>query len=622
MQSNSHIKDYLDFYCTSTNMLPFAVLLKGKWGCGKTHFIKEYIDGKRNFIHISLYGLSSFIEIKEKIIIEMLPLIPDKYNKTAGMLYKVVKRVPYFKNWVPEDSDDLILDLCLNKKNNGNIFVFDDLERCDIAIEKLLGYINHLVEFLEKKVIIIANEEAILKSDSGGKYLEIKEKLIGKEFSVNPNPKEAIEYFVSNISNTKLCKKKDLIAKMLLKLFFQSKYDNLRLIQQAISDFEYFFKIIEPKVDEGLQIFEKIIYEFLVVFIEYKKGSIKIEDFDKWPFFFRGFNDKEDHFLDKYDSVSSWIICYDVEILGKVLQGISLSQDENKKLLKKIESVSSDNQESWQILWNFRKNNDQTFFEMLKEVMNKWHNREYTDFFVIAHVFGIFLYFSEVGFIQEKKATILEQVKGYINKLIDDNNFPLDLGEQRSGMDWWEGAYGMGYCEDDSLEWKEFKKFVSEKTKELRPKFIKEKIQKELLPILRGEIKPSENLDLLINYNFLHNSFGKGEAYFQYLEVNEIKAILIKDGVSSLRLFEGIFIKRYTQRKADIVGIEHENIFLIELRSKLEEEVEKTKQLFKGKLTPKTFLINAFIDKALTPFIQNNLKEISNDREGTIVEKV
>jgi len=602
-------------------MLPFAVLLKGKWGCGKTYFIKEYINGKENFIHISLYGLSSFVEIKEKIIVEILPLIPDKYSRITTLLYKNLKRIPYIKEKIPDNTDDLILGLYLNKKNNGHIFIFDDLERCDIAIEKLLGYINHLVEFLEQKVIIIANEEAILKSGSGDKYSEIKEKLIGKEFSVNPNPEEAIGYFVNNIKNVKLYKKKDLIAELLLKLFYQSGYDNLRLIQQAISDFEYFFEIIESKVDEDSQFFEKIVYEFLAIFIEYKKGKIKSGDFDKWPFFFRGINDKENHFLDKYDGISNWIICYDVEVLGKVLQGISLNEEENKKLLEKIESILSNNQESWQILWNFRENDDSTFFKMLEDVMNKWRNREYIDFFVVAHVFGIFLYFAEQGFIQESKATILEQVKEYINNLIKDNNFPLDLGEERSGMGWWEGTYGLGYHGNDSSEWKEFMGFVKEKTKELRPKFIKEKIQNELLPILRGKVKSNENLDLLINYNFLHDSLGKGEAYFQYLEAGEIKDILIKNGISSLNRYKTIFIQRYTERKADIIGIEQENDFLVQLKGVLEEEIKKTKQLFGGRLTPKIFLINAFIDKALAPFIKINIKETNMNYKGVIIEE-
>ncbi len=38
---NSHVEEYLDYYC-DLHAPRFAILLKGQWGCGKTWFIKNY----------------------------------------------------------------------------------------------------------------------------------------------------------------------------------------------------------------------------------------------------------------------------------------------------------------------------------------------------------------------------------------------------------------------------------------------------------------------------------------------------------------------------------------------------------------------------------------------------
>lgn len=71
MSQNKHIEEYLDFYCKKKNQMPFSVLLKGKWGSGKTHFIKQYIKDNK-FLHISLYGLSLCSEIDENMSTQTL----------------------------------------------------------------------------------------------------------------------------------------------------------------------------------------------------------------------------------------------------------------------------------------------------------------------------------------------------------------------------------------------------------------------------------------------------------------------------------------------------------------------------------------------------------------------
>jgi septin family protein len=43
-EPNKHIEEYLNYYCELPHSPKFAILLKGKWGSGKTWFINQYIE--------------------------------------------------------------------------------------------------------------------------------------------------------------------------------------------------------------------------------------------------------------------------------------------------------------------------------------------------------------------------------------------------------------------------------------------------------------------------------------------------------------------------------------------------------------------------------------------------
>lgn len=97
---NTLIFDFLDSYADNPNP-QYAVMLKGKWGCGKTHFIKQW---KKRFgetantdekimlkpIYISTYGMDSVNDIMTAIDIELNPFF---YSKTGRFLQKMKSKI-------------------------------------------------------------------------------------------------------------------------------------------------------------------------------------------------------------------------------------------------------------------------------------------------------------------------------------------------------------------------------------------------------------------------------------------------------------------------------------------------------------------------------------------------
>jgi predicted AAA+ superfamily ATPase len=68
----------------------YAVLLKGKWGSGKTHYIDSYkknLDKKsKKYIYVSLYGITSYDEIETNFLKAIHPKLYNDKTIFAGKI--------------------------------------------------------------------------------------------------------------------------------------------------------------------------------------------------------------------------------------------------------------------------------------------------------------------------------------------------------------------------------------------------------------------------------------------------------------------------------------------------------------------------------------------------------
>lgn len=157
----------------------YAILIDGQWGTGKTFFVKNALmpiinkdeEKGKKAIYISTYGIKSTKEIDKKIYFEILNSKTPKnksidFVKKGGKIVlsgaKIVKDVFKLPN-VSEDNINTFINLF--QKIDKYILIFDDLERCQIPINELLGYINDFTEHKNVKVIIIAHEGEIVRNN-------------------------------------------------------------------------------------------------------------------------------------------------------------------------------------------------------------------------------------------------------------------------------------------------------------------------------------------------------------------------------------------------------------------------------------------------------------------------
>ena len=455
---NHHISEYFDYYLGLRYSPEFAVMINAPWGAGKTYFIQEYLQGWRQgkpdnkILFISLYGMDNFSEIDDAIFQQMHPFLSSPKMKlltkvSKGFLKGTLKidldinrdgqkesltinsQLPDFKK---EDLPNWL------KNSDKSILVFDDLERSNLEISRLLGYINQFNEHQNHKIILIANEEQIAKKDTS--YQQIKEKLIGKTFLLMGDHESAISTFINQTTCTQT--KNILSAKKTLILEFIQRYENhnLRIIQQIFYDFERLIHVLNDDILENQNFLTELLKVFLVTCYEYKKGTLKTHQLS-WNYLSTLVGQtieqqnlselKEKHPLYKYESsnfISSPTDILSLKFWEEILDKSYFNPLQINEHFRKTEYFSE--VPLWVKLWKYRSLTDEQLIFLLKQVKTDIQNRKIHSAWEILHLWGIFLTYHQAfniitsAELDSLKNQLLENAKNLINPF---PNYPYSL---------------------------------------------------------------------------------------------------------------------------------------------------------------------------------------------------
>ncbi len=483
---NQHIIEFLDYYCVFTCPPEYAVLLKGKWGCGKTWFIKKYCDhiegNGHKYLYASLYGVTSYKEIENIFFQQLHPILASKGMALTGKILKGLIKTTLKIDFDGDNKPDATVSSQIPEINlpeeftsaDDNILIFDDLERCGIKKQDVLGYINHFVEHQGFKVIIIANEEDIIEKDTSETlYRNIKEKLIGKTFEIISDIDGAIENFISLLENDDVRKIITDHTETIKESYNASKYENLRHLKQSLWDFERFYLSLPNEIKSNDEFNSDLIKLFLAFSFEIKSGSILPDNLGKFTSSYMdgviGDKQKEKSkykiLSEKYSNIEfynhiidlpSWKLFFDKGIIDK---------DKILESLSKSKYLQDQNTPNWVKLWHFLDRSDTDFLDLYNQVTQEFSNREFDKIGIIKHITGMFLWFSELGLIEETKKKIVEDSKEYIDYLKEQKLLNQNTDQHLSIFedDSWGG---LGYSGKDLSEFKEITEYIKTKSEE------------------------------------------------------------------------------------------------------------------------------------------------------------
>ena len=316
----------------------YAIMINGEWGSGKTYFwnnkIRKKIDtmklnGKQyTTIYMSLYGISNLEDISKKIFIETTQLMNKNLRKYMNNNKQT--SIPEYAKTGLDMANLFGISKNGERFNYGDFFstddkvlCFDDLERANVDVIDILGYINNFVEHDHIKTIIICNEKELstkLKSnnlemktfiatymldkqgellktdkpivekiksqieyvfDKANEYERIKEKLIGETFEYIPK----FDYIINGIlmryeSDQELIRFLRENTNIIISTFNKSGTRNLRILKHALNDFQKVFEMTSknyPNISN--RVIQTMLIFTIAISFEIKAGKITKDKF-------------------------------------------------------------------------------------------------------------------------------------------------------------------------------------------------------------------------------------------------------------------------------------------------------------------------------------------------------
>ena len=317
----------------------YAIMINGEWGSGKTYFWNNKIrpkiesmqlNGKRyTAIYMSLYGISNLEEISKKIFIETTQLM-DK-NLKKFMNASGVKNIPEYAktgldmaNFFGVTQNGDRIDYGQFFSTDDKVLCFDDLERANVDVIDILGYINNFVEHDHIKTIIICNEKELstkLKNsnlemktfiatylldkenklniktdkpmverirdtieyvfDKANDYERIKEKLIGETFEYAPEFTYIINGLLMRYENyTDLIRFLRENTNLIISTFNKSGTRNLRILKHSLTNFKKIFDEVNKSYpNTNHRVLQTMLIFTIAISFEIKAGKITKDKF-------------------------------------------------------------------------------------------------------------------------------------------------------------------------------------------------------------------------------------------------------------------------------------------------------------------------------------------------------
>ena len=274
---------------------------------------------------MSLYGISNLEDISKKIFIETTQLMDKnlrKFMEQTGQttIPEYAKTGLDMANFFGVTQNGDKLDYGEFFSTDDKVLCFDDLERANVDVIDILGYINNFVEHDHIKTIIICNEKELstkLKSsnlemktfiatylldkqgelnttdkpmvekiqnkiehvfDKANDYERIKEKLIGETFDYAPK----FDYIINGIlmryeSNPDLIRFLRENTRLII-LTFETR--NLRILKHALNDFQKIYEMVEKNYpNTNNRVMQTMLIFTIAISFEIKAGKITKDKF-------------------------------------------------------------------------------------------------------------------------------------------------------------------------------------------------------------------------------------------------------------------------------------------------------------------------------------------------------
>jgi len=488
----------------------YAIMINGEWGSGKTYFwnnqVKRKIESlnlngkKYTTIYMSLYGISNLEDISKKIFIETTQLM-DKNLKKYMETHDQVAIPEYAKtglemsNFFGVSKNDDKVDYAKFFATDDKVLCFDDLERANVDVIDILGYINNFVEHDHIKTILICNEKELstkLKSsnlemktfiatyildkenglldsdkpmvekirekieyvfDKANDYERIKEKLIGETFDYAPKFNYIIDGLLMRYGNNPdLMKFLREHTNLITATFVKSGTRNLRILKHALNDFSKVYEAVNKYYpNTKLRVLQTMLIFTIAVSFEIKAGKITKDKFitidsneeykailvssrvlmDNRQFYIKEF---DNNYYFNFKSDYRFFKFIEVYVRTRIFEMRTFKKD----MENIINTIDTEKLPGYKRLLTeeYWKISDDKFPEIIEEVIGNIKSGD-LKLIEIVKLFGYFSYFSKRNLINYNMEDIKDMFLESMDKAVDHSEYVDNIEEElsRIGID-------------------------------------------------------------------------------------------------------------------------------------------------------------------------------------------
>ena len=280
--TGDHIQDIFNDYLKAENT-QYTIMINGSWGSGKTHFWKEKLHPlvlSKNLkpIYISLNGISKIEGLEYQMLLGLMPYISNSENKVIKSSTKFIGNAAnaVTKFFTRSSSfSDIFKGVVIDNLNySGKILCFDDLERCQMPIEEVLGFINNFIEHKSLKAIFLADEKKL----ENEKYHKAKEKIIRHTLNFAPSltelvPQLAIKFNTNDPEFYNFLTNRLQLFTAILEEYEENNLRNISFILDCLQRLFPAFKTVKEEFQMEIILFT------IIISIELKTGQIRSTDY-------------------------------------------------------------------------------------------------------------------------------------------------------------------------------------------------------------------------------------------------------------------------------------------------------------------------------------------------------
>lgn len=261
----NELNEFIENYFKK-NKTRSAIMLSAPWGSGKSYYIYNnlipYLKKENDIdcIVISLYGLMNIDDVSKGIFLESkVPFLNKNSPALCGakiVAKTIVKGVTSFFGIDLKTNEKDLKALYESIDLTNKLIILEDVERTSIDIVELLGYVNNLVEQDNVKVLLVTNEDELVKKhiSDNSKYFNIKEKTVSDTIQFHLPVSNAIDNIMNSFSfkNEQELDRRKLIAEV-EKIMNEEKCHNLRSLIFACQKTEDILNQIKYDIDTEFQ---------------------------------------------------------------------------------------------------------------------------------------------------------------------------------------------------------------------------------------------------------------------------------------------------------------------------------------------------------------------------------